>query len=266
MTARATDRLLGIGYAVLLTASLVVSLGWLAIGALVAAATYSTSVAAALTARAGTGSAWAQGVLEAVPGSEPLQQAVLDYAFSGLNLLIAGVLLFMGLRTWVTQLLAVAMIGSAGAFNLQAHAAAVAVHAATGLDIGGLHQVLLHGVACAAYVVALLLVPTGRWDVAPRTGVGRTTLLVVGIGTLGVVGLGTALLPHTLSCVLFFGFAVPAAGLVVLPSRIRHGATAERRTQARLLFSVLLAALGTSCVLGVLTLLLTYLGVPGLTL
>ncbi|HEX4249879.1 MAG TPA: ATP-binding protein, partial [Pseudonocardia sp.] len=47
---------------------------------------------------------------------------------------------------------------------------------------------------------------------------------------------------------------------------IRHGATAERRTQARLLFSVLLAALGTSCVLGVLTLLLTYLGVPGLTL
>ncbi|HEX4357003.1 MAG TPA: ATP-binding protein, partial [Pseudonocardia sp.] len=265
MTTR-TDRLLGVGYATLLAAIVVVSLGWLAIGGLIAVATYSSSLGAALTARADAGGAWARGIMAATAGSEPLPQAVLDYTFSGLNLLIAGVLLFLGLRTWVTQLLAVAMIGSAGAFNLQAHAAAIAVQSATGLSIGGLHQVLLHGVACAAYVVALLLVPTGRWELGPSSGVGRKTLLGVGIGTLGVVGLGTALLPHTLSCVLFFGFAVPAAGLVVLPRRIRHGATAERRTQARLLFSVLLAALGTSGVLGVLTLLLTYLGVPGLTL
>jgi len=140
------------------------------------------------------------------------------------------------------------MIGSAGAFNLQAHAAAVAVQAATGSHRraapdraarGGLRGVR-DGAAAGTH---------RRWEIGPRTGAGRTTLLTVGIGTLGVVGLGTALLPHTLSCVLFFGFAVPAAGLVVLPQRIRHGATAERRTQARLLFSVLLAALGTSCVL-----------------
>jgi len=46
MTGRGTDRVLGFGYAILLAASLVVSLGWLAIGAVVAVATYSTSVAA----------------------------------------------------------------------------------------------------------------------------------------------------------------------------------------------------------------------------
>ena len=52
MTTRAADRALGVGYALLLAATLVVSLGWLVVGALVAVATYSTSVADALTVRA----------------------------------------------------------------------------------------------------------------------------------------------------------------------------------------------------------------------
>ncbi|HWN33693.1 MAG TPA: histidine kinase, partial [Pseudonocardia sp.] len=266
MTGRRTEGLLAAAYSVLLAATVVVSLAWLAIGVLVAAATYSPTVATALTAQAAEGSTWARGVLGAVPHSEPLGQAVLDYAFSGLNLVIAGVLLFLGMRTWVTQLLAVAMIGSAGAFNLQAHAATSAVQIATGLNIGGIHQILLHGVACATYVVALLLLPAGRWEIGPRAGMGRLALLGVGIGTLLVVGVGTALLPHTVSCILFFGFAVPLAGLAALPRRIRDGETAERRTQARLMFSVLLAAFGTSCVLAVVTLLLWYLGEPGLVL
>jgi signal transduction histidine kinase len=266
VTGRRSDAALAIGYSTLLAACVIVSIGWLAVGAVVAVATYSPSVAAAITDQAATGNAWARGVLDAVPHSEPLGQAVLDYAFSGLNMLIGGILLFLGLRTWVTQLLAIAMIGSAGAFNLQAHAAAAAVQSATGLGIGGLHQILLHGVACAAYIVALLLLPAGRWQLGPVGGMGRLALLGVGVGTLVVVGVGTALLPHTVSCILFFGFAVPLAGLAVLPHRIRHGETAERRTQARLLFSVLLAAFGTCCVLAVLTLLLWYLGMPGLTL
>ncbi|MDT7662320.1 MAG: hypothetical protein QOD04_1876, partial [Pseudonocardiales bacterium] len=266
MNGRRPEVALAVGYSVLLAACVVVSIGWLAVGALVAVATYSPSVAAAITEQAATGNAWARGVLDAVPHSEPLAQAVLDYAFSGLNLLIGGILLFLGLRTWVTQWLAVAMIGSAGAFNLQAHAAAAAVQNATGLGIGGLHQILLHGVACAAYIVALLLLPAGRWQLGPVGGIGRLALLGVGAGTLVVVGVGTALLPHTVSCILFFGFGVPLAGLAVLPHRIRHGETAERRTQARLLFSVLLASFGTCCVLAVLTLLLWYLGMPGLIL
>ncbi|HTF51025.1 MAG TPA: ATP-binding protein [Pseudonocardia sp.] len=266
MTTRRAEVALAAGYSVLLTACVVVSIGWLALGALVALATYVPSIADQVSEQAAAGSAWAAGVLEAVPRSEPLGQAVMDYLFSGLNLLIAAVLLFLGLRTWVTQLLAVAMIGSAGAFNLQAHAAAVAMQTATGLNIGTIHQIVLHGVACAAYVVALLLLPAGHWDIGPRSGMRRWALVAVGIGTLVVVGFGTALLPHTISCILFFGFAVPLAGLAVLPNRIRNGATAVRRTQARLLFSVLLAAFGTCVVLAVLTVLLWYLGEPGLML
>ena len=54
-----------------------------------------------------------------------------------------------------------------------------------------------------------------------------------------------ALLPHTTSCVLFFGFLVPAVGLVVLPRRVRRGPGPEARTQARLLFSTLVGGFGT---------------------
>ncbi len=77
-----------------------------------------------------------------------------------MNLVVAVVLLRHGGRSWSTRLLALAMVGSAGAFNLQAHSAALAVQAATGIEIGEAHQILLHGVAGAAYAGALLLVPT----------------------------------------------------------------------------------------------------------
>ncbi|WP_051580421.1 ATP-binding protein [Pseudonocardia acaciae] len=265
-TGNTPTRVAAVAYTVLLAACVVASVGWLVIGAVVAVATYSPAVSDALGRLAAGGNGWARGVLAAVPGSEPLGQVLLDYGFAALNLAIAGALLFLGMRTWVTQLLAVAMIGSAGAFNLQAHAAAVAIKAATGLDVGAVHQVLLHGVSCAAYVVALLLLPAGRWELGRRSGPGRVALVAVAVGTLVVVGIGTTLLPHTVSCILFFGFTVPLVGLAVLPRRIRQGATAELRTQARLLFSVLLAAFGTCAVLAVLTLLLWYLDEPGLTM
>jgi signal transduction histidine kinase len=266
MTSRRTDGALAAGYSALLAVTLAVSLSWLAAGALVALVAYVPAVGSALAERAAEGSAVARGLIEAVPDSEPPGQAALDYGLSGLNLVIAAMLLFFGMRVWASQLLAIAMIGSAGAFNLQAHAAATAVQAATGVNIGLLHQILLHGVACAAYVVALLLLSGMRW--APATGPGpqRGVLVAAGVGTLLVVGVGTALLPHTVSCILFFGLAVPLVGLAVLPGEMRGGATAERRTQARLLFSVLLAGFGTSAVLAVLTLLLWYLGEPGLLL
>ena len=78
-----------------------------------------------------------------------------------MNLVVAVVLWRRGGRTWTIRLLILAMIGSAGAFNLQAHAATLVVRRGSGLEIGELHQVLLHGVASAAYVGALLLFPAG---------------------------------------------------------------------------------------------------------
>ncbi|HEX8497956.1 MAG TPA: histidine kinase dimerization/phosphoacceptor domain-containing protein, partial [Actinomycetales bacterium] len=203
----------------------------------------------------------------AAPASEPLSQAVLDYAFSALNLVLAVVLLTAGTRTWPVRLLAVALVGSAGAFNLQAHAAARAVEAATGLAVSGVHQVVLHGIACAAYILALLVFPTPSWDGLPGARPVRGGLLAVGVVTFLLVGLGTALLPHTTSCVVFFGFLVPAVGLAVLPRRVRRGPGAEARTQARLLFGTLVGGFAVASVLVVVTVLLGSLNdAPGLAL
>ena len=130
-----------------------------------------------------------------------------------------------------------------------------------------LHQVVLHGIACAAYILALLLFPSPSWDGLPGARPARGALAVVGAVTFLLVGLGTALLPHTTSCVLFFGFLVPAVGLVVLPRRVRRGPGPEARTQARLLFSTLVGGFAVAMVLGIVTVLLDVLGeAPGLTL
>jgi signal transduction histidine kinase len=248
----------------------VVAVGWLAVGAYVAVVRYWPGALEAATAAGAAGSRWSAAVAAAAPASEPLDQAVLDYALSLANLVIAVILLLLGGRAWSLRLLALAMVGSAGAFNLQAHAAAAAVEAATGFGVGGLHQIVLHGIASAAYILALLVFPTPAasawWDARPGSRSSRFGLAVVGVGVLVVVGFGTALLRHTASCVLFFGFLVPVTGLIVLPRRIKAGRTAELRTQARLVFSLLVAASAGVVVLGISTLLLWALGVPGLTL
>ena len=252
--------------------STAVSVGWLLLGAVAAAAQYWPAVARSVAAADAAGSTWARAIAAAAPASEPLSQAVLDYGFSLLNLVLAGVLLGAGvrrpsMRTWPIRLLAVALVGSAGAFNLQAHAAARAIETATGLVVTELHQVVLHSIACAAYILALLLFPSPSWDGLPGARPARGALAVVGTVTFLLVGLGTALLPHTTSCVLFFGFLVPAVGLVVLPRRVRRGPGPEARTQARLLFSTLVGGFAVAIVLGIVTVLLDVLGeTPALTL
>jgi signal transduction histidine kinase len=253
-------RLAVVVYVVVLVACTVVALGWLAVGAYVALAWYVP------TAGEGT-SVWARAVTAAAPATEPLDQLVVDYALSLGAVAIAAVLLVRGGRGWPIRLLALAMVGSGGAFNLQAHAAATAVETATGIDAGPIHQILLHGIACAAYVLALLVFPTPQGAWPARWGrPGRVTLAVLGVAVLGVVGFGTALLRHTTSCVLFFGFLVPLVGVAVLPGRIRRGPTAALRTQARLVFSLLVAAFAAIVVLGISTVVLWLLGVPGLEL
>ena len=256
-----------IGLGVLLVVCTAVSVGWLALGAVVAAARYWPMVGRSVAEAAAAGDTWARAVLVAAPASEPLSQAVLDYGFSTLNLVLAVVLLAAGTRTWSVRLLAVALVGSAGAFNLQAHAAARAVEAATGLAVSGVHQVVLHGIACAAYILALLVFPTPSWEGLPGTRPVRGGLVAAGIVTFLLVGLGTALLPHTTSCVVFFGFLVPVVGLAVLPRRVRRGPGAEARTQARLLFGTLVGGFAVATVLLAVTAGLGMLGdAPALAL
>ena len=257
---------------VLLVLSSAVSLGWLAVGAVTAAAQYSPAVARSVGAAAAAGSSWARAVAAAAPASEPLSQAVLDYGFSAVNLVLAGVLLGAGLRgpamrTWPIRLLAVALVGSAGAFNLQAHAAARAIETATGLALSGVHQVVLHGVACAAYIVALLVFPTPSWDGLPgaRHAAGGWPSSASSRSCSSDWARRCSRTPRAACC--SSGSSCPAVGLVVLPRRVRRGPGAEARTQARLLFSTLVGGFAVAVVLGVVTLLLGLLGeAPGLTL
>lgn len=264
-----TDRLrrfASAGYFVILAACALVSVGWLTIGAIVLVVTYWPTGAAAMAAAAAGGSSWARGVMAAMPLSEPLDQGVVDYAFSALNLAIAVVALSIGTRNWISRLVALAMIGSAGAFNLQADTAEPVVRGAVGLSTAGLHDLLLHGVTCAAFILALLLFPTGRWDIRPRSRLHGSALIVSGTIVFVAVGLATTLLPYALSCVLLFEFLVPLVGLAVLPRRIRQAATAQQRTQARLLFSALAAGFAASAVLEILALLLRFLDEPAMPL
>ena len=252
---------------VLIVLCSIVATGWLALGALALATRDVPWVAQAVATAAAGGSAWGRALIDAASASEPPSQAVLDYGFSLLNLVLAGVLLVAGRRTWPVRLLVLALVGSAGAFNLQSHIAARAVESATGLAVGGLHQIVLHGVACAAYITALLVFPTPSWDGLPGGKSVRRGLVTTAAATFLLVGVGTALLPHTISCVLFFGFLVPVVGLLVLPRRIRRGPGAELRTQARLLFSTLVGGFAIAVVLAVVTLLLSQLtDAPDLTL
>jgi signal transduction histidine kinase len=253
-----------IGYVLVLAFCSALSLAGLGIGAVVAAAARFPAVAAELDAAASAGSRWSGAMLAAVPTSEPSSQLVLDYGFSLVSVSLAVALLALRERSWSIRLFALAMIGSAGAFNLQAYAAATAVESASGLAIGLLHQVLLPGVACAAYILALTVFPTaGEPD---RAGLARTALVAVGGGTLLLVGSGIALLPQATSCVLFFGFLVPLAGLTALPGNIRHAQLAVVRTQSRLLFSVLAGAFAVTLVLTVVTGVLWWAGWTGLDL
>jgi signal transduction histidine kinase len=253
-----------IGYALLLVLCTGLSVAGLVVGAVVAAAAQLPAATAELRAAAEGGSRWSAAMLAAVPTSEPAAQLVLDYGFSLLSTGLAVALLVLRERTWSILLFALAMMGSAGAFNLQAHAAATAVEAASGLSIGALHQVLLPGVACAAYILALTVFPTAGNP--SRAGLARTALLAVAAGTLLLVGSGTTLLPQAASCVLFFGFLVPVAGLLALPGNVRHAPLAEQRTQSRLLFSVLAGAFAVAVVLAVVTAVLWSVGWTGLNL
>jgi signal transduction histidine kinase len=191
-------------------------------------------------------------------------QGVLDYGLSLLSLVVAGALAAGRDKGWSTRLLLLAMVASAGAFNVQAIAVVMVVDAATGLQVGLLHQVLLPGVAVTAYVLALLFFPPERERSAGRSA--RAPLVLGGAGALLLAGLGTALLPPIVSCVLFFGYLVPVVGVLVLPGQIRGAPTATARTQARLLFSVVAVASAIAIVLAVITLLMWATGWSSLLL
>jgi len=235
-----------VAWYVLATAYVLFVLGWLAVGLVCAVAAHDASlhqwaVAAAAGQHGRTGIDVGRGLVAGIDHSTSLVDTFLDYTFSVVNLVTAGLLVVLGRRDRTVRLFAVGMAGAAGAFNLQAHAAIEAVASAYGVRIGWWHSALLHGVGGVAYVVALLIFPDGR---LPRRG-SRPTRVLVGlavVGALALLAVSTADYPHTVSFVLFFGVLTPVAGIAAQRWRMTHAVDAEQRQQSR----VLLWALGLS--------------------
>jgi signal transduction histidine kinase len=253
-----------VGYAVLFLICTALSVAGLALGAVAGLAARIPAVAASLETVAGGGDLWAEAVMAAARTPEPTAQLALDYGFSLLSLGLAAALLLARERTWAIRLLALAVVGSAGAFNLQAHAAVGAVESVAGPGVGLLFRLPLSGAVCAAYLLALTVFP-GQAGTPPRTGSTRTAL-VAGGGTLLLIGVVTALLPQATCSVVLLGILVPVAGSSVLWVNSRRAPLVVVRTQSRQMFSVLAAAFAVTTVLTVLTLVLWAVGWDGLDL
>ena len=163
-------------------------------------------------------------------------QIVADYLFSAVHLVLAGVLLKLRPRDWTARLLATALVGAAGVFNLTSQGV---LEQLPYTPLETLAQVAAHVVAGLAYVYALLLFPDGRpvprWR--PRAIIPLYLTATAGAVLLSIRLEGPAR-PATL--LLFFGLLVPAAGAAAQAYRIAHTEDATGQAQARLLFWALL--------------------------
>jgi hypothetical protein len=175
-------------------------------------------------------------------------QIVADYLFSAVNLGLAAVLLKLRPRDWTARLLATALVGAAGVFNLTSQGV---LEQLPYTPLETLAQVAAHVLAGLAYVYALLLFPDGR--PVPRWRPAAVAPLYL-TATLGAVFLSIRLegpaRPATL--LLFFGLLVPAVGAAAQAYRIVKTEDATGQAQARLLFWALLPSVGFGIVFLVL--------------
>jgi plastocyanin len=175
-------------------------------------------------------------------------QVTLDYAFSALNLALATFLVIKVRGNRTANLLAIGMVGTAVAFNLQSHAALAVI----GTELGGFtqiwHDLGVHVLAGIAYVFALLLFPDGSID---RSRGPHLMGLAVFFGLFSFL----AIADHTSALVLLFGVLVPAAALLAHSRRFREAQSPELRQLYRLLGVAMGVSLaGAVAVLGVTSL------------
>lgn len=164
----------------------------------------------------------------------------LDFVVSTVNLGLAGLLLWLRPRDRTAQLLALAMVGAAGVFNLTAQQV-LEFLPLTGAEAAA--QAAAHGVAGLAYIFALLSFPDGR--LIPRWSRPRLVALYLPM-VIATVVISTKVTGSQRSGVVLviFGLSVAVAGVVSQAYRIRTAETAKAQAQARLLFWALLPALG----------------------
>ncbi len=173
-------------------------------------------------------------------------QVTLDYAFSTLNIALAVFLVVKVRGNRTANLLAIGMVGTAVAFNLQSHAALVVLGTQLGGFIQVWHDLGVHVLAGVAYVFALLLFPDGSID---RSRGPHLIGLALFFGLVSFV----AIADHTSALVLLFGILVPAAALLAHSRSFREAKSPDLRQLYRLLG----VAMGVSLVGAVAVLIVT---------
>jgi hypothetical protein len=164
----------------------------------------------------------------------------IDYTFSVLNIALAIFLLWLRPRDRTARLLAFALVGTAGVFNLTAQSAVeglVLLPWETAVQVGA------HITAGLAYMFALILFADGRpiprWPWPAQAALYAPAVAISVFLALRVEGSS-----RPASLLLFFGLAVPVAGVAAQAYRFRRATTLAEYQQSRLLFWALLPALG----------------------
>jgi signal transduction histidine kinase len=170
---------------------------------------------------------------------ESLPSLALDYGFSLFNLALAGFLVFLRRNERTARLLSLAMVGTAGVFNLQAHGVYEILAPTTFEEVthDGFHLL-----AAVAYLLALLLFPDGR--LVPRWRKGPTiALYAAALALLVPLAWAAPGANRTISLIITFGVLTPLIGVATQAYRYRQSPTPTERQQARLLFWALSPAL-----------------------
>lgn len=181
----------------------------------------------------------AQAVAVASHQAESGGGLAVDYAFSVLNVVLGLYLVYLRPRNPTARFLAVGMVGTAAAFNLQA----LTVYSALQPLIGD--SPLHFGfelVAMIAYLYALLTFPDG--DLVPRWPSWAQALLYLPVTALLALALNAVeASAQRLAIIGLFGLAVPAVGVLAQAYRWGRPKAADERQLSRLLFFALLPAL-----------------------
>lgn len=249
------------------------SAAWLALGLAIGITAHVQAVRSAVRRLAEAGhQSWvrdvAAGLMAGLPRSYPAGEVALDCAFSALSIAIAVALLWLARRDAAMRLLAVGMVGLAGAFSPQAHADIAAASRMTGIDIGWWQPFLLQGVGGIAYVLALVLFPSGRRHDGLRHDGLRSRwaeIVLACVGLAGAVALlsePTAQYPHTIGFVAF-GLLTLVVGITAQWRRYVAAATADARQQSALALRALILALGAAVLLSAGGLLISAAQLPG---
>src|SRR6266571_5346592 len=208
-------------------------------------------------------------IVQAAPLAEAPGEVLLDNLLSALNLGLGVFLVWRRPLDGVARLLGLAMVGTAAAFNLQAHTAFATVDTVA----PELHAIVpihwvLHAVSGAAYLHALLVFPNGRvvparlvWlvrlayvfmaeEILLTFVTGSVGLLAVPFQLLfGFQGFSSDALPKLIDSdatfvVLFFGLLLPVAGATSQVYRYLAVSDPGERARTRLVVWALTLAFG----------------------